>query len=151
MQTPSRNIYQIARSAKGLTQERAAELIDISVESVRAYESGRVIPPTSVVLHMIDVYEYPVLALQHLRNSSDLANCLLPDLQDGTTLSEAVLGLLSSMDEFDAIAKDLRSIAKDNVIDESERPRFNRALVTLQSAADAIMAVRFAKSNEGRN
>lgn len=150
MQIPSRNIYQIARCAKGLTQERAAELIDVSVESVRAYESGRVIPPTSVVLHMIDVYEHPVLALQHLRNSSDLADGLLPDLKDGTTLSEAVLGLLSSMDEFAEIEKDLRSIAKDNIIDETERPRFDRALSILQNAADAIMAVRFAKSCERR-
>lgn len=150
MQVTNRNFYQIARGAKGLTQERAAELIDISVESIRAYESGRVIPPTIVVLRMIDVYEHPVLALQHLRNSSDIAEGLLPDLKDGTTLSEAVLALLSSMDDFDAIAKDLRSIAKDNTIDETERPRFDRALEKLQNAADAIMAVRFAKTTEGR-
>ena len=146
MQAPSRNLYQIPRAVKGLTQERAAELIDVSVESIRAYESGRVVPPTIVVLRMIEVYEYPVLALQHLKFSNDIADTLLPDLRDGTTLSEAVLGLMDAMDEFDAIVKDLRNIAKDNVIDEDERPRYDRALEVLQKASAAIIAVRFAKT-----
>lgn len=146
MQANSRNLYQIPRLAKGLTQERAAELIDVSVESIRAYESGRVVPPTMVVLRMIEVYEYPVLALQHLKYSNDIADKLLPEFRDGTTLSEAVLDLMEAMDEFDAIVKDLRSIAKDNIIDEDERPRYDRALEVLQRASASIMAVRFAKT-----
>ena len=36
----STNIYQMARLAAGLTQEKAAELLDASVESVKAYETG---------------------------------------------------------------------------------------------------------------
>lgn len=150
MQPAYRNIYQIPRAAKGLTQEKAAELIDVSVESIRAYESGRVVPPTSVVLRMIEVYEYQVLALQHLKHSNDIANVLLPDFRDGTTLSEAVLSLMEAIDDFDSIVRDLRSIAKDNVIDENERPRYDRALEVLQKASSAIMAVRFADTKKGR-
>lgn len=45
-----RNIYQIARETSGLTQERAAELFNISVESLRAYETDRRIPQDSTVL-----------------------------------------------------------------------------------------------------
>lgn len=129
-----------------MTQERAAELIDVSVESVRAYENGRVVPPSTVVLRMIEVYEYPVLALQHLKYSNDIANTLLPDFRDGTTLSEAVLALMEAMDDFESIVKDLRNIAKDNVIDENERPRYDHALEILQKASAAIVAVRFAKT-----
>ena len=95
---------------------------------------------------MIEVYEYPVLALQHLKFSNDIANTLLPDFRDGTTLSEAVLELMDSMEEFDVIVRDLRNIAKDNVIDEDERPRYDRALEVLQRASASIMAVRFAKT-----
>lgn len=40
-----RNIYKTARRAAGMTQEAAAERLGISVESVRAYETGQRIPP----------------------------------------------------------------------------------------------------------
>lgn len=36
-----RNIYQIARECTSLTQEKSSELLDISVDSLRAYEGGR--------------------------------------------------------------------------------------------------------------
>ena len=36
-----RNIYKKARRSAGLTQEAAAERLGISVESVRAYETGQ--------------------------------------------------------------------------------------------------------------
>ena len=36
----NRNIYQSARELKGLTQEAAAERLDISVETIGAYEQG---------------------------------------------------------------------------------------------------------------
>lgn len=42
-----RNIYKTARRAAGMTQEAAAERLGISVESVRAYETGQRIPPTT--------------------------------------------------------------------------------------------------------
>lgn len=41
----SRNIYKTVRNRTGLTQEAAAELIGVSVETLRAYECGRRIPP----------------------------------------------------------------------------------------------------------
>ncbi len=40
-----RNIYKNARRAAGYTQETAAEQLGLSVESVRAYETGQRIPP----------------------------------------------------------------------------------------------------------
>lgn len=36
-----KNIYQAAREAAGMTQERAAELIGLSVESIRSYETEK--------------------------------------------------------------------------------------------------------------
>ena len=51
-----RNIYKIARRNAGITQEAAAEQLGISVESVRAYETGQRIPPN----HVVDVYKRQV-------------------------------------------------------------------------------------------
>ena len=44
MPEESMNIYKTARRAAGITQEAAAEQLGISVESVRAYETGLRIP-----------------------------------------------------------------------------------------------------------
>ena len=44
-----RNIYKTARRDSGYTQEAAAEMIAVSVESLRAYENGYRIPPNDIV------------------------------------------------------------------------------------------------------
>ena len=56
-----RNIYKICRKSAGFTQEAAAERLGISVESLRAYETGQRVPPDEVVETMPPV------------------QCLLPD------------------------------------------------------------------------
>lgn len=56
-----RNIYQTARELKGLTQEAAAERLDISVDSLGAYEQDRRRPPDSTVLRMAQLYDFPYL------------------------------------------------------------------------------------------
>lgn len=58
MQTENRNIYKKPREIAGYSQERAAELLDISVESLRAYETGRRVPPGEVVVRMMDLYNW---------------------------------------------------------------------------------------------
>lgn len=44
------NIYKTGRLCTSLTQEAAAERIGVSVETLRAYETGRRIPPPPVTL-----------------------------------------------------------------------------------------------------
>ena len=61
-----RNIYQTARELKGLTQEAAAERLDISVDSLGAYEQDRRRPPDSTVLRMAQLYDFPYLCYQHI-------------------------------------------------------------------------------------
>lgn len=71
----NRNIYQSARELKGLTQEVAAERLDLSVESLGAYEQDRRRPPDSTVLRMAQLYDFPYLCYQHIQ-SGDLAGVL---------------------------------------------------------------------------
>ena len=50
MHEPYYNIYKTAReSGSGYTQERAAEYLGISVESLRLYESDRRTPPGYII------------------------------------------------------------------------------------------------------
>ncbi len=53
------NIYKIARRAAGYTQEAAAEQLNISIESVRAYETYQRTPPADVVERMVVCFALP--------------------------------------------------------------------------------------------
>ena len=67
MQDETRNIYKTCRKAAGLTQEAAAERLGISVESLRAYETGQRVPPDEVVEAMSDLYNTLHLIVRHVR------------------------------------------------------------------------------------
>ena len=62
MPQDKRNIYKIAREARGLTQEAAAEKLGISDSSIRAYETGQRVPPNEVVELMAICYDAQHLA-----------------------------------------------------------------------------------------
>ena len=66
------NLYQRARLSTGLTQERAAELLNLSPESLKQYEGGRRIPPDETVARMVEAYRCPWLALEHAQATDRL-------------------------------------------------------------------------------
>ena len=65
-----RNIYKRARKERGFTQEYAAEKLGISVESLRAYETGQRVPPDEVVADMVGLYNTLHLIVQHVRKKN---------------------------------------------------------------------------------
>ena len=137
-----RNIYQTARESSGYTQEKASELIGISVESIRAYETGRRIPPTHIVVQMVDVYNVQHLAYQHLKNADDIANLYLPDV-NVANMSAAVLRLLKEVSDFVGRQQELIEITCDGIIDEEERPRFDAIMCELNDIVQAYFTLKF--------
>lgn len=142
MQSDCTNIYQTARKAAGLTQERAAELLNLSTRSLADYESGLRLPPNDVADRMVMVYNSQALAVQHLRNSTQFARELLPDVQT-MTLPEAVLTLIDAVYAFadDQLDRELIDIARDGVISEDERERFDRVVDKIKGITAAALAL----------
>lgn len=147
MQTVCKNIYKTARMAAGLTQERASEMMSVSVRSLADYEAGVRIPSNDVVSLMCECYNSQLLAIQHIRNSSSSARDLIPEICD-MHLSEAVLTLIDAIYDFadDRLDRELIDIARDGVIDVAERTRFERIVDKLNTITAAAMAVRCARS-----
>ena len=50
------NLYQRARLSTGMSQERAAELLGLSVERLKQYEGGKTVPKDEKVERMVEVY-----------------------------------------------------------------------------------------------
>ena len=144
-----RNIYKVAREARGLTQEAAAEKLGISDSSIRAYETGQRVPPNEIVDLMVIAYDSQLLGIQHLRASAEMARSIVPDVRDCSVL-EASARLINRIYDFADSHSDRRlmRIAEDNVIDESERPEFDAILSDIQEIVEAALAVKCARQGE---
>ncbi|WP_283650094.1 helix-turn-helix domain-containing protein [Clostridium butyricum] len=139
-----RNIYQIARESSGLTQEKASELIDISVDALRSYEYDRRVPSDKVVIKMIEIYDAQFLAYQHLKTKSKLGDRLLPNLKI-KNFSEAVLTLDTEISDYDGFCKKLFKIASDNKVNDDEVEEFEKIMKELDEVVEAIMTLKFSK------
>lgn len=139
-----RNIYQIARESTGLTQEKASEYLDISVDSLRAYEGGKRIPPDRIVIKMIEVYDTQYLAYQHLKTSDEVGKAYLPNIEI-KDLPAAILRLQKEVNDFLKLRDEMIDITADGIIDEEERERWDVIMKEINDIADAIMALRFAR------
>lgn len=139
-----RNIYKIGREDAGLTQERASELIDISVESLRAYENNIRIPPDPVVIRMIEIYDARYLAYQHLKTSAEVGRKYMPDIEL-KDLPMAILNLQKAVADYLKVGDEVIDIVYDGVIDKEERPRWETILQMLDKISEAILTLKFAK------
>lgn len=139
------NIYQTARESSGLTQEKAAERIGVSTESIRIYESGKRIPPDDVVVRMVDIYDARYLAYQHIKENVKAAGSLIPSNVEIKDLPTAVLRLQKEVNDFMKIRDQMIDITCDGVISEDERPAWNRITKELDDISRAIMSLNFAK------
>lgn len=128
-----RNIYKTARRADGMTQEAAAERLGISVESVRAYETGQRIPPNDIVEQMVICYNAQHLAYQHLHETNALISRIVPQLEQRTVLEVAVR-IYNRMNNFQRLKSldRLMAIAEDGRIDDSEREEFDTIVAELR-------------------
>ncbi len=150
MQDNCRNIYKIARRTAGLTQERWAETLDISVESVRLYERSLGLPSDDVVARMVEVAVLPVLGYWHLKNKSSVANDILPEV-DNMELPQAVIRLLVAIRDFKQNSDELLTIAADGIVSADERSIFEEIVEDLDDIIRAALAVKFVREGKHDN
>lgn len=148
MPEETRNIYKTCRKAAGLTQEAAAERLGISVESLRAYETGQRVPPDEVVEAMSDLYNTLHLIVRHVRERNAMYSRVVPDVPNVGVL-KASARLTNRIFEFAESHADKRlmRIAEDDVIDSTERAEFDAILKDLQEIVAAALALRCAQQD----
>ena len=146
MQEDYSNIYARARRTAGLTQERWAEAIGCSVESVRLYESGRGLPSDDIVLRMADVSGMQMLCAQYMRAKSVIGAMLVPEIKE-CSLPLAVVQLIKRINDFADRHRtdDLIDIADDGRIDQAEQKTFDAIVAELDGIVGAAMQLRYAK------
>lgn len=145
------NIYGRCRKAAGLTQEQAAELLDCGVRTLASWECGTHTPPDDKVMAMCQIYRVPALAVEHLRQSSELAASILPEMQE-KPLAQAVLSLLSAIRAFNAAELDwgLMEIAADGAVSPEERRGFDFLMYRLEGVVEASFELRLSREAQNK-
>lgn len=132
------NLYQRARLSTGMSQERAAELLGLSVESLKQYEGGKTVPKDETVARMVEAYSCPWLALEHAQATDTLG--VVPEVTP-RPLPMASIALRNRLQDATGRLDALLRIAEDGVIDEAERPEFDSIVVELRETMAAIYQV----------
>lgn len=143
------NIYAMCRHKTGMTQEAWAEVLGISVESVKRYETFVRVPSNYMVAQMVLESGDQQLAFRHLLNTSrDLD--VLPQISDAT-LPTAAIQLINRVLKFTDANRDrqLLRIAEDGVISEEERPLYNEILADIQDLVAAAYQIRYCADERG--
>ena len=143
-----RNIYKTARTVAGLTQERWAEAVGVSVDSIRGYENGAVIPTDETVRAMSEISGLAPLSYWHLCNKSTLAADTLPEVEQ-LPLPQAVLQLLFAMSDFNDVHGDLIKLAADGQISSDEQHDWSGITKRLDAVVRAAIQVKVAEGGGG--
>ena len=148
MEPEARNIYQKARGFTRYTQEGWAEILGISVDSVKRYESSRALPPDEVALQMAIICNENFIAFEHLRLKSQIAARILPDLGERVSLPKAVLNLMIANKFFqDNVISELMMLAADGKITEDEKMNFQSCVDQMEELTKCMYAVKYAKED----
>lgn len=136
-------LLKVTRESRGLTQEQAAELAGVSVDSWYAYEANKRLPNVQTVNRICDVLEARWLAMYFGEALAGDLN-VLPEVH-ARELPTAVLTLLSRVLRFNehCRARELMEMAEDGVIDEVERRVYEEIVAELDGIIEAALAVKF--------
>lgn len=143
MLTNGPNIYQAARKESCLTQEQAAERLEVSETTVKAWEQGARVPDNETVARMAELYGTPWLALEHLRSAGSTLG-VIPEITV-QSLPTAAITLINRVLDFAERHRDrqLLRIAEDGIIDEDERPDFDDICRDLDGIVGAALQVKY--------
>lgn len=143
MQEGYTNIYQTARRRAGWTQEQAAEVLGLSVESVKAYETDVRVPPAATVAAMAKIYASPGLILEHARRTDRLG--IIPDAARPRSFPLAVVNVFNRFMDFAEKhrGQELLQIAEDGIIDDKERPRYNEIVAEIEDLTAALLSLMY--------
>ncbi|MDF2546116.1 MAG: helix-turn-helix domain protein [Anaerosolibacter sp.] len=148
MHTLQENIYRSARNHAGLTREKAAEQINVSVRSLADYETGKTVPGDDIVCCMVEVYKANWLGYMHLQQSTEVGRRYLPSLHMAD-LSRSVLKFQKEVGDLKYVNEDLIEIACDGKVDYQEEARWNDITKEVHEVIGAAISLIYSKQEIG--
>ena len=141
------NMYYLARSeaAEGnadfASREKTAEIIGIDRTRLARIELDAISPYPEEVKVMSEAYNMPELCNSYCARECPIGRNNVPEvtIDDFDRLALKVLG---SLKDIDSLRASLIAISEDGVIEENERPAFQKILDSLQKISNNANALR---------
>lgn len=148
MYDPYENIYRLYRERAGISREKAAELLDVSVSSLTNYErfmygANQFKCPDEVVVRMAKAYGNRELIWRHISENTLAGREIIPKMED-VPLSNAFLKLMIEQDDVEALEKELAKISSDDIVHPDEVPTFMLAVQEIWGMVQAGISFIFA-------
>jgi len=130
----NKNIYQLAREERGLTREKAADLMPaFSSARIEKIEYETQEPTPYDIVQMADCYGRPDLCNYYCSHKCAIGDRYVPEVEI-TDLSSIILETIAGLNDVDALTNRLIQIGRDGKITDDEIKDF--ALIS--SKLDAI-------------
>lgn len=124
----------------GLTQELAAELLHISIRTLSDYENGHTQVADDIVAAMADLYNSPILAWWHLRETSVLGK-FLPEIITPQTNGDMAFQVILAQDELAAAVTGIKQIMSDGEISSGEKVTYRECIELIKNANGKLFSV----------
>lgn len=111
-----------ARKSAGMTQEHAAEELDVSVRTYAKYESGEILPGDDMVAAMMQVFDNPCLGYAYLQNESAVGRLILPKIRDLPGVAAGAMQYHLALADANSDCIRLERICCDDKITAAEEP-----------------------------
>lgn len=119
-----KNRYQLAREARNLTREEAAELLEfISSARIEKIERGDTEPHPDEILAFAKCYKNPEITLNYCSKDCLIGQRYIPEIKP-SELHQIVIELLAALNSMNRHKDRLIDITVDGIISEDEKPDF---------------------------
>ena len=127
-----------ARKNVGYSQETVAEMLHISVSSMRKYETGEYLPQEDIIAQMVRLYNSPRLGYEWLRQNS-VGEMLLPEVAH-KPVYEIYADVYRGIKEAKHLEDRMGNITRDNVIERHEQLTNTRGRVVFEKIIAAAFS-----------
>ncbi len=120
----NKNIYQLSREDRGLTREKASQLMEfVSPERIEKIESEKSAPHPDEVLAMSKCYKMPTLCNYFCTHECVIGEKYVDEV-NFKELSQITLETLASLNQLDRAKNRFIEITVDGKVTEDEMPDF---------------------------
>lgn len=132
--------YKTSRKAAGFTQMDVVDQLGVADTTLSAYENGARVPD-DIVDKMCELYNDPLLAYWHMRQTTLLGAKYLPPITQITSGGEMAFQSIIAKTRINPVVDDITQIMSDGVVLLNEKTDWMRDIDTLKEVAGRLLSV----------
>jgi DNA-binding XRE family transcriptional regulator len=148
------NIYKTAREKTRITQETVAEQLELSSESIRAYEQDKRVPPFPILIKMAEIYNSPELLNNYCCNVCPIGKITISPIhqENINNIYKLSINIFNILGQGNEMGKMLLDVVEDGRVTEDEKPVINHLVENLKNLSgltnDLVIALEKIETKE---